>query len=206
MFNGIPNLRKAGEKIDFNQEMINEVIKCSRDIIYFAEKYFYIIHPDRGKEKISLYDWQKKILKAYVETPENKKHCVVKIARQSGKTTVSTIFLLWYALFNKDKTVAIVAHKQDAAIDILKRIKMSIGMLPLWLQQGLEDDGWNKKSVNFENGSRIIASATSPEALTSLMVNLLFLDEFAKFLRTSQKSSSPRPIRLFRVVRHVRLL
>jgi len=180
MFQGNDNLRKKGEKIDYSQDMINEIIKCSQDIIYFAETYFYIIHPDRGKEKITLYDWQKKILKAYVETPEGKKHCVVKIARQSGKTTVSTIFLLWYALFNKDKTIAIVAHKQDAAIDILKRIKMSIGMLPLFLQQGLEDDGWNKKSVNFENGSRIIASATSPEALTSLMVNLLFLDEFAK--------------------------
>ena len=180
MFQGNESLRKKGEMVDFSQDTINEVIKCSQDIIYFAETYFYIIHPDRGKEKITLYDWQKKILKAYVETPEGKKHCVVKIARQSGKTTVSTIFLLWYALFNKDKTVAIVAHKQEAAIDILKRIKMSITMLPTWLQQGLEDDGWNKKSVTFENGSRIIANATSAEALTSLMVNLLFLDEFAK--------------------------
>ncbi len=180
MFQGNANLRRSGEKVDYTQDMINELIRCSQDIIYFAEKYFYIIHPDRGKEKITLYDWQKKVLKAYVENPGGKKHCVVKIARQSGKTTISTIFLLWYALFNKDKTVAIVAHKQDAAIDILKRIKMAIGMLPLWLQQGLTDDGWNKKSVVFENGSRIIASATSAEALTSLMVNLLFLDEFAK--------------------------
>ena len=180
MFNGNKNLRKAGEKIEYTQEMIQEIIKCSQDIIYFAETYFYIIHPDRGKEKISLYDWQKKILKAYVDTPDGKRHLIVKIPRQSGKTTVSTIFLLWYSLFNKDKTIALVAHKQDAAIDILKRIKMSIGMLPLFLQQGLTEDGWNKKSVTFENGSRILAQATSAEALTSLTVNLLFLDEFAK--------------------------
>ena len=180
MFQGNVNLRKKGEKIDYDQDMINEIIKCSQDIIYFAEKYFYIITSKDGKSLIELFDWQKKVLKAYVETPDNKRHCIVKIARQSGKTTVSTIFLLWYALFNKDKTVAIVAHKQDAAIDILKRIKLAIGMIPVWLQQGLTDDGWNKKSVTFENGSRIIASATSAEALTSLTVNLLFLDEFAK--------------------------
>lgn len=180
MFLGNSKLRKAGEKIEYNQDMINELIKCREDIVYFAEKYFYIIHPDRGKEKIHLYEWQKKVLKAFVNTPDDKKHCIVKIARQSGKTTISTIFLLWYALFNKDKTIAIAAHKQDAAIDILKRIKTAILMLPLWLQQGLTDDGWNKKSVAFENGSRIIASATSAEALTSLTVNLLFLDEFAK--------------------------
>jgi len=180
MFLGNADLRKVGERIEYTQEMINEIIKCKEDIIYFAERYFYIIHPDRGKEKIQLYEWQKKVLKAYVDTPNGKRHCIVKIARQSGKTTVSTIFLLWYALFNKDKTIAVVAHKQEAAIDILKRIKMSIGMLPLWLQQGLMEDGWNKKSVVFENGSRILAQATSAESLTSLAVNLLFLDEFAK--------------------------
>lgn len=180
MFQGIEGLRKKGQKVDYTEDMINEIIRCSQDIIYFAEKYFYIVTGKKGKTKIVLYEWQKKVLKAFVETPDNKKHCIVKIARQSGKTTVSTIFLLWYALFNKDKTVAIVAHKQEAAIDILKRIKTSISMLPIWLQQGLEDDGWNKKSVSFENGSRILASATSAEALTSLTVNLLFLDEFAK--------------------------
>lgn len=85
MFNGNPNLRKAGEHVDFDQEMVNEVIKCSVDIIHFAEKYFYIVHPDRGKELINLYDWQKKVLKAYVETPEGKKHVIVKIPRQQGK-------------------------------------------------------------------------------------------------------------------------
>jgi len=85
MFNGNAALRKSGEKIDYTQEIIQEIVKCSQDIVYFAEKYFYIIHPDRGKEKITLYEWQKKVLKAYVETPNNKKHCVVKIARQSGK-------------------------------------------------------------------------------------------------------------------------
>jgi len=85
MFQGNANLRRSGEKVDYTQDMINELIRCSQDIIYFSEKYFYIIHPDRGKEKITLYDWQKKVLKAYVENPGGKKHCVVKIARQSGK-------------------------------------------------------------------------------------------------------------------------
>jgi hypothetical protein len=180
MFKGNASLRKIGEEIEYTQEMINENVRCSQDIVYFAEKYFYIVNPDRGKIKIPLYEWQKKVLKSYVETPMGKRHVIVKIPRQQGKTTVTTIFLLWYALYNKDKTVAIAAHKQDAAIDILKRIKTSITMMPIWLQQGLLEDGWNKKTVTFENGSRIIASATSTEALTSYTINLLFLDEFAK--------------------------
>lgn len=85
MFQGEPDLRKSGEVIDVDQKTINEYIKCREDIIYFAEKYFYIIHPDMGKIKIPLYEWQRRILKAYVDTPKGRKHCITKIARQSGK-------------------------------------------------------------------------------------------------------------------------
>lgn len=85
MFGGNKSLRKAGQVVDYNQEMINEIIKCSEDIIYFAEKYFYIVHPDKGKIKIPLYEWQKKVLKAYVEPPEGKSHIIVRIPRQQGK-------------------------------------------------------------------------------------------------------------------------
>ena len=85
MFLGNASLRRKGEKIDYSQEMIDELIKCKTDIVYFAEKYFYIVTGKKGKSKIVLYEWQKKVLKAFVETPNNKRHCIVKIARQSGK-------------------------------------------------------------------------------------------------------------------------
>jgi hypothetical protein len=79
------NIRNAGEKIEYTQEMINEIIKCSRDIIYFAEKYYTIVTIDAGKTNINLWDWQKKVLKSYVETPNNKQNVILRIARQSGK-------------------------------------------------------------------------------------------------------------------------
>lgn len=85
MFLGNASLRKKGEKIEYTQEMIDEIIKCKTDIVYFAENYFYIVTGKKGKSKIELYDWQKKVLKAFVDTPNDKRHCIVKIARQSGK-------------------------------------------------------------------------------------------------------------------------
>jgi hypothetical protein len=85
MFQSNVSLRKSGEKIDYTQDTINEMVKCKTDIVYFAEQYVYIIHPDRGKEKITLYDWQRKVLKACVETPDNKKHLIIRVPRQQGK-------------------------------------------------------------------------------------------------------------------------
>ena len=180
MFQGNAALRKDDEQIEYTDEMVNEVIKCKNDIIYFAEKYYTIVTIDGGKQNIKLWEWQKKVLKAFVETPNDKQSVILKIARQSGKSTISSIFLTWYALFNKDKTVAIMANKESLAIELLEKIKMAYRNLPIWLQQGIVDGGWNKKMIVFANGSRIIASATSSNALTGFTINLLYLDEFAK--------------------------
>jgi hypothetical protein len=180
MYFGNPQLRKAGEQFHYTDEMMEEMFKCEADIIYFAEHYFHIVTIDEGKRLISLYNYQKKILKAYIETPNGKRHCIVKIARQSGKTTVSSIFLLWYILFQKDKTVAILAHKEDAAIEILDRIKMAYKLLPIWMQSGIVDGGWNKKTVELENGCRAIAAGTGSDTITGFTISLLYMDEFAK--------------------------
>lgn len=93
MYNGNPSLRKDGEYIDYTPEMLEEIIKCSVDPIYFAEKYFTINTIDRGKEIISLFDYQKKMIKAYVDPPNNKRHIIVNIPRQQGKcfSSLSTI-------------------------------------------------------------------------------------------------------------------
>jgi len=187
----ITHLHKTVKYDVWELKTLSYSLKCADDHIVMVEGMKEKFVKDLTKDdKVITKSGLQKIIsveKLRVEPEEmfdltvnSKNHTLFTNGILSHNTTISTIFLLWYALFNKDKTVAIVAHKQDAAIDILKRIKMAIGMLPLWLQQGLTDDGWNKKSVVFENGSRIIASATSAEALTSLMVNLLFLDEFAK--------------------------
>ena len=98
----------------------------------------------------------------------------------SHNSTVSTIFLLWYALFNRDKTICIIANKESTAIEILDRIKMAYRLLPLWMQTGINDGGWNAKSISLGNGSRLIAAGTSTDSISGLSVSLLFIDEFAK--------------------------
>jgi len=86
-------------------------------------------------------------------------------------------YILHYILFNQNMTVAILANKQATARDILSRLKLAYEYLPLWLQQGIVE--WNKGSVEFENGSRIIASSTSASAVRGGSFNMIFLDEFA---------------------------
>lgn len=180
MFKGDGSLRAEGEKVNVTKTELSEYIKCKEDIIYFAENYFYIVSVDKGKMLIPLREYQKRILKAFVEPQEGKRHCALLSSRQIGKSTISTIYLLWFALFNRDKLIAIVADKEKTSKNILSRIKTAYKKLPLWLQQGIKPDGWNAKSISLENGSTMIISSTTGTALTGESISLLYIDEFAK--------------------------
>jgi hypothetical protein len=177
MFEGNPTLRGAGEKFEYTPDMIREIIKCKEDILYFAENYFYIQNLNKGKIKIPLWGFQKSLIKAIKEPPNGKKHICVLAARQMSKTTVTTIYILHQALFQKDYTIGILANREKTAINILGRIQMAFQLLPLWLQRGVVE--YNKTTIKLENGVKLMSSSTSSNSIRGESLNEIFIDECA---------------------------
>ena len=95
----------------------------------------------------------------------------------SHNTTCSSIYLLWFAIFNSEKTVAILANKQRTAKSIVDDIKVAYKELPDWMKPGVTK--WDALNLEFDNESKVFASATSEDALRGESISLLFLDEFA---------------------------
>lgn len=172
-YRGNVNLKPKNIQLEWSQERLQEYVKCAKEPIYFAEKYIQIVHVDRGLIPIVLYDYQKEIM----EKIENSRRVVVNTSRQAGKTTTAVAVILHYILFNDHKTVALLANKGDAAREILDRIKIAYEALPDWLQQGVIE--FNKGSAEFENGSKIIAAATSSSSIRGKSVSFLYIDETA---------------------------
>jgi len=172
-YNGNANLKKKGIEIEWTEEKIQEFVKCAKDPSYFAEKYINIVHVDHGLIPIKLYDYQREI----IDKITNNRRCAVVTSRQAGKTTTAVCIILHYVLFNEHKTVALLANKGDAAREILDRVKIAYEALPKWLQQGVVE--WNKGSVEFENGCKILASATSSSAIRGKSISFLYIDETA---------------------------
>jgi hypothetical protein len=174
-YNGNYNLKKKGIAVDWDFQKIQEYLKCAKDPIYFAEKYIQIVHVDLGLIPIELYDYQKEI----IEKVSNGRRTAVNTSRQAGKTTTAMVIILHFVLFNPDghKTVALLANKGDAAREILDRIKIAYEALPKWMQQGVVE--WNKGTVEFENGCKIIAAATSSSAIRGKSIAFLYIDETA---------------------------
>ena len=158
-FRGNPLLKRAGEATELSAKHIKEYKKCMKDPVYFAERYIKIVHVDKGLIPITLYDYQKRILKALKENRFN----IILSCRQSGKTTIIVCFLLWFVIFHADKRCAILANKGATARQIVGRIELAYMNLPKWLQQGVSD--WNKGSFGLENGSSIMSAATSSDSV-----------------------------------------
>lgn len=172
-YNGNTNIKRKGMSIEFDQDMIQEYVKCAKDPIYFAEKYIKIVHVDHGLIPIRMYEYQKEIANAITHN----RRVTVNTSRQAGKTTTAAAIILHYVLFNDHKTVALLANKGDAAREILDRIKIAYEALPKWMQQGVIE--WNKGSVEFENGCKILAGATSSSAIRGKSISFLYIDETA---------------------------
>ena len=170
---GNPNLKKANVPTHFTPKQVKEFLKCSNDPIYFIRKYIKIVSLDEGIIPFDMYDFQEEMVDRFHHNRFN----IAKLPRQSGKSTVVTSYLLWYVIFNDNVNVAILANKAPTAREMLGRLQLSYENLPKWMQQGIV--GWNKGSVELENGSRLLASSTSASAVRGMSFNIIFLDEFA---------------------------
>jgi len=170
---GNPNLKKVNVAVEFTQEQIEEFAKCSKDPLYFIQNYVKIVSLDHGLVPFKMYDFQKEI----VGTIHNNRFTICKLPRQSGKSTTIVSYLLHFALFNPNCNIAILANKSSTARDILGRLQLAYENIPKFLQQGVLN--WNKGSIELENGSKIVAAATSSSAIRGGSYNIIFLDEFA---------------------------
>lgn len=166
-------LKRCDVKLEYTEEQLKEYIKCSQDPIYFLTNYVKVIHVDKGEVPFDLYPFQKEMIKTIHEN----RRVVGRIGRQSGKSTTTIGYILWATLFNDNYTVAFLANKGSLAIELLDRYQKMYESLPLYLQQGVVY--FNRGSVELENGSKVIAAATSSSAIRGNSFAHVILDEFA---------------------------
>ena len=185
---GNVNVKKDGVVTNFTLKEVDEYKKCMDSPSYFAENYCKIIHVDHGLVPFELYPYQQKMFSHF----KSNRFSIVLACRQSGKSISSVAFLLWFAIFNPEKVVAILANKGATAQEMLGRVTLMLEHLPFFLQPGCK--ALNKRSIEFSNNSRVISAATSGSSIRGMSVNLLYLDEFAFVENASEFYTSTYPV------------
>lgn len=183
-----PALKKGNILFRFTPYELSELEKCASDVIYFANKYCRLMTDD-GVKNVTLRDYQEQILTAY----QNHRFNVFLSPRQAGKTVTSSIFILWYALFNFDKNAMILANVGRTAEELMDKIKSIMKELPFFLKPGVLLN--NVKNIRFDNRCKISSSNTSKTSSIGFTVHLLYMDEFAhidpSFLKEFYRSTYP---------------
>ena len=169
-------IKKANKQETFSEEQVQDLMKCmdQKDgYDYFARNFATIQHPVRGKLLFDPYEYQTRLLQSY----HNHRFNINMLPRQTGKTTCAAIYLLWYAMFVPDQTILIAAHKYTGAQEIMQRIRYGYEMCPDHVRAGVTN--YNKGSIEFENGSRIVSATTTGNTGRGMSISLLYCDEFA---------------------------
>jgi len=185
---GNPNVKRDGVQDGWTKEVIAEYQKCMLDPVYFARTYCKIISLDKGLVNFKLYPYQEEMFNHF----NDNRFSIVLACRQSGKSISSVAYLLWYAIFNSEKNIAVLANKGSTAREMLARVTLMLENLPFFLQPGTK--ALNKGSIEFSNNSKIIAAATSGSSIRGLSISLLFLDEFAFVEKAAEFYTSTYPV------------
>lgn len=90
----------------------------------------------------------------------------------SHNTTVAAGYLLWYAMFNDDSTILIASNKFDGAQEIMHRVRYAYESIPDHIRAGVRT--YNKRSIDFDNGSRIVATATTENTGRGMSLSLIY--------------------------------
>jgi len=160
----------------YTQHQIDEFAACADPVtgpMYFMDNFFYIQHPTRGRMLYHPFDYQKRL----IETYHNYRFSISMMPRQTGKSTSAAGYLLWYAMFVPDSTILVAAHKYTGSQEIMQRIRYAYESVPDHIRAGAVD--YNKGSLTFDNGSRIVSATTTENTGRGMSISLLYADEFA---------------------------
>ena len=158
---------------NIKQIIKQEYIKCAKDPVYFMKKYCWIQHPTRGRVQFNLYPFQEGTLRLLQKHDRS----IILKSRQLGISTLSAGISLWMMIFQKDKSILVVATKQDTAKNLVTKVKFMYDELPSWLQIGFTEN--NKLALRLKNGSQVKAVSAASDAGRSEAISLLIIDEAA---------------------------
>ena len=168
--------KKAHTRESFTEQQISDLLLCSNPTDgyhYFCKNYFYIQHPVKGKMLFAPFEFQTRLLDAY----HGHRFNVNMLPRQMGKTTCAAGYLLWFAMFHPDQTILISAHKYTGSQEIMQRVRYAYELCPDHIRCGVTN--YNKGSIEFDNGSRIVSTTTTGNTGRGMSISLLYCDEFA---------------------------
>jgi len=77
----VHGIKRAGTPVELDASKIKELVRCSKDPIYFIKNHVKVRHPTMGVVPFALYPYQEDLIKVIHEN----RNSIILSARQTGK-------------------------------------------------------------------------------------------------------------------------
>jgi len=186
---GWKDIISSNKTVEYEEYVLgtgNDTLKCADDHIVFSDnKQVFVkdlmigdrvrtIYGDSKIRKIGPTGSKVSMFDLFIDSDD---HRYFTNGILSHNTTVVGAYILHFVLFNEHKEVFVLANKEKQAIEILTRIRKALLDLPFFLMPGVVKYG--STEVEFENGCKVVAYATSSDSIRGRSCALLYIDEVA---------------------------
>lgn len=157
---------------------IENLLIC-KSFPYWAENYSIIELPGSasGVLPTKFYYFQRELAKEV----EKYKRIIVDKCRQSGVSTIASLYCLWRMLTKSSENIDCISITRQKSIDFVKKMRPSIAIQPDWFKKELIED--NKQRIRFKHPNGGVSTCTSEAATETAgradSLSLLILDELA---------------------------
>ena len=158
------------------------ILECADDHIVFTDTYDEIFVKNLTIGQLILTDSGISAVISIVNTGiyenmydvgvDSENHRFYSNGILSHNTTCASAYLLWFAMFHPDQTILVAAHKFTGAQEIMQRIRYGYELCPDFLRAGVVS--YNKGSLEFDNGSRIVSQTTTGTTGRGMSISLLY--------------------------------
>jgi len=153
-----------------NEEILQKLLLYKNDYTLFIEDFGRI--RAHGLKKFKLYDYQENLVKSF----QNNRFNIILKARQLGVSTIVGAYLGTYCIFHPEEDIIIVAINELVAKELILKTKIFINNLPSVVRPEILNPR-NKESIEFKNGSRIMAMTSTGNTGRSFNASFLVIDE-----------------------------
>lgn len=159
--------------------IIKEYDKCRKDIGYCMRTYFTVMDPKKGTRiPFTPYPYQGDAINDF----QAHRYNMTMKTRQTGLTTVCTVYAAAYMCLKKNQIIYALANKLKVSRKFLKMVRDVLDGARKhypWLVPAYLDGNDGKDSFSVATGCVITAEPNTDEACRSETINLLFIDEVA---------------------------
>lgn len=158
---------------EFDNSEVLELLKCKRSPAYFITKYVKVFDPSVGD--IVPITLNKATTRMLARIHKNKK-IIINASRQAGVTVINSAYMLWYAMFNRNRTLVIVGDRMDVPNKMLMEIRKMTSSLPIFIRPNLIK--FTRSELVFENRCKIKATSllNGTNSIRGYAISYLFID------------------------------